>query len=105
MSVQIESFSDELTKLAKGRILSYVAKHPMNALGAGFIAIPAVMAGVSGAKRGRVLGKAERFLLASKNGPSRAFYTNYNRMLGRKKLSPRELRRLHWNYNRKTYRK
>ena len=109
MNLPLAAFSDEAIGLMKTSGLATslaktVAKNPMRALGAGFVVIPAVGAGVAGAKRGRAMGKPARYLMASRNGPSRSFYTNFNPLLSRKKMTELQRQRLHENYNRETHR-
>ena len=103
MSVGLNAFSDELLELTKTAgparwIGRKVAKKPLHSLGALAILLPAGAAGYQGYKRGRRSGKPARYLHASKRGPSRAFYVNWNKQMGRKKLKPHELRRLSEHY-------
>ena len=99
MSTSLSAFSDELTELNKeAGVTKSVArkaiKHPLHTLGALAIALPTAAAGVSGYRRGKRLGKPARYLKASRYGPSSAFWTNWSRLLTRKKMKPHELRRL-----------
>ncbi len=103
MSVGLNAFADELTELNKTAgplrwIGRKAVKKPLHTLGALAVLLPTVAAGVSGYKRGREAGKPARYLHASRHGPSRAFYVNWSKQMGRKKLKPHELRRLHEHY-------
>lgn len=100
MSVGLNAFSDELTRLTKIAgplkwVASKAAKKPLHTLGALAVLLPAAAAGYQGYKRGRKAGKPARYLHASRRGPSRAFYVNWNKQMGRKKMKPHQRRKLH----------
>lgn len=114
MSVGLDAFSDELGNLTKeagpgGFVLrgvgKAVRKKPLHALGALATVLPAVMAGSAGYKRGRAMGQPARYLRASRYGPSAAFWTNWHRLLRRKKLSKAQRRKLHEHYRAAAYRR
>lgn len=101
---RLKAFGDELEMLTKqAGVAKYLAgkavKKPLNTLGALAVTLPAAAAGASGYAKGRAMGKPARYLKASEQGPSNAFWTNWQQLMSRRKLKPHELERLHENYN------
>jgi hypothetical protein len=102
----LAAFEDEVLGLTKAAgvaksVGKTVAKHPFHVLGGVAAVGSGLYAGKKGWERGKRMGQADRFLAASRHGPSRAFYTNFSRLLSRKKLRKDQIAALHEHYNEK----
>ena len=102
----LAAFEDEVLSLTKTAgaaksVAKTVAKHPLHALGATVAVGSGLYAGTAGYRRGKRMGQPSRYLAASRYGPSRALWTNFNRLLSRKKLRPDQRAALSEHFNEK----
>lgn len=106
MSAFLKGFADELEKTAGllGGVGKTLIKHPIATLTGAGIAASAGTSAVRGYRSGLQGGEKARYLLAGKQGPSEAFYTNFHPLFEHK-LKPRQLRQLSERYREKDFKR
>lgn len=94
------AFCDELVEKRAG-LLRMVARHPFAALQVGGVGAAALPAAYEGFQRG-MSGEKQRYLQASKYGPSEAFSTNFHEALPHE-ADAGERRRMSIHYRRNAF--